>query len=521
ERLAKFYAEAKDWEKAFALYRDLDDLEKLADMIEEAGSTLLVSASITLEGMLNALPPSIVQEHPYLLSLQGSILANKGDVRQGVELLNQAEAALRSRNDTKNLCITLVRRSVAYKYLGNYPASLLDAEEALQFSKNTDELQNVHAEALRMIGAILHRMGQPRKAILSLEESLAIYKRLNEKINIAILYMDTGTVYRALGDYASAEKAYQKALEIWRAEENLSWRANLLNNLGVLYHMQGQYEKAVLTYHEGLACAQRSHYARVEALIQAGLGDIFAEIEEYDAAMQMYSEASKTGREIKDGFITNYLEIALANLALLRGDIQSADLLIDKTIVGVEPADSKFERGLLNLVRGRVALARKDASAAISALQEAETCFAEDGLELETNWSRIWLAAALLENKQIGDAAAKLHQALSKKIQAPHSLYVHLRRTGHQLSLLQRHPQVGQFLSAALRKAEQLDSVLSRARRQLRIHTNAAEMPAPHITIKALGKAEILVNGKPLPSSEWQKQSIRLFFYFFTLRAPV
>src|SRR5581483_2019633 len=82
ERLAKFYAEAKDWEKAFALYRDLDDLEKLADMIEEAGSTLLVSASITLEGMLNALPPSIVQEHHYLLSLQGSILANKGDVRQ-------------------------------------------------------------------------------------------------------------------------------------------------------------------------------------------------------------------------------------------------------------------------------------------------------------------------------------------------------------------------------------------------------------------------------------------------------
>ena len=521
ERLAKLYAETKDWEKAFALYRDLGDLEKLADMIEEAGSTLLVSASITLEGMLNALPPSIVQDHPYLISLQGGILTNKGDLRQGVELLNQAEAALRSRNETKRLSITLTRRSTAFRYLGDYSASLHDAEEAAELSANLDELQNVHAEALKMIGTILYRMGEPRKAISNLENSLAIFTRLKERSNIPIVLMDTGMVHRALGDYSAAEKAYQTALDIWRAEGNLSWQAHLLNNLGVLYHMKGQYEKAALAYHEGLVCAQRSRYARMEALIQASLGDLFAEIEEYDAAMQIYTEASKISREIKDGFITNYLEIALANLTLLRGDIQSAGLLIDKTLVAVEPGDSKFERGLLNLARGRAALARSDTSAAISALQEAETCFAEDGLELETNWSRIWLAAALLENKQAEEAAAKLHQVLSKKIQAPHSLYIHLRHVRNRLSPLQRHPQVGRLLSAALAKADQLNSVLSLARRQLRIHTNAVEIPSPHITIKALGKAEILVNGKPLSSSDWQKQSIRLFFYFFNLRAPV
>lgn len=521
ERLAKVYEETKDWEKAFAIYRDLGDQEKLADMIEEAGSTLLVSASITLEGMLNALTPSVVQAHPYLLSLQGGILMNKGDVRQAVELFNQAEAALRSRNDAKQLNITLIRRSIAFRYLSNYPDSLRDAEEVFQFSRNQDGLQDIYAEALRLIGSLLHRMGQPRKAVLSFEESLEIFRRLKKQRNAAIVLIDVGMTYRALGDYTSAEKAYQQSLDFWRAEEDLNWRSNLLNSLGVLYHMKGQYEKALLSFHEGLACAERSHYARIEALIQVGLGDLFAEIEEYNAALQMYGEASKISHEIKDGFINNYLEIAQANLALQRGDIQTAGLLIDKTLVAVEPAETKVERGRWNLVRGRVALARKDGAAAVSAFRKAETCFEDEGLELETNWSRIWLAAALLENKQKDEAVAKLSQAISKKIQAPHSLYIHLRRAQKWLSPLQLHPEIGRLLSAALTKANELDSIFSQARRKLRIHTKAVEIPSSHIAIKALGKAEILVNDHPLPSSDWQKQSIRLFFYFFTLHTPV
>ena len=100
-------------------------------------------------------------------------------------------------------------------------------------------------------------------------------------------------VYQAIGNYAEAGTAYEKALQIWRKEGNLSWQANLLNNLGVLRQFQGEYEKAALAFEEGLVCAQRSGYTRMEALIAIGLGDLSTELEDFGVAQLNYHHAEE------------------------------------------------------------------------------------------------------------------------------------------------------------------------------------------------------------------------------------
>jgi uncharacterized protein (DUF952 family) len=60
ERMVKTYEQAGEWEKAYYTCKQLHAPEALANVIEHAGTAMLQSALITLEGWVNALPPSIV-----------------------------------------------------------------------------------------------------------------------------------------------------------------------------------------------------------------------------------------------------------------------------------------------------------------------------------------------------------------------------------------------------------------------------------------------------------------------------
>ena len=130
--------------------------------------------------------------------------------------------------------------------------------EVIQLTEASDDLQMLYAEALRVKGLALYRMGQARQAVEVLEKSFELFVRMKHELSIPVLLMETGMAYQAIGNYEEAGTAYEKALQIWRKEGNLSWQANLLNNLGVLRHFQGEYEKAALAFEEGFVCAQRS-----------------------------------------------------------------------------------------------------------------------------------------------------------------------------------------------------------------------------------------------------------------------
>ena len=67
--------------------------------------------------------------------------------------------------------------------------------------------------------------------------------------------------------------------------ENSIWLPNVLNNLGVLQHLTGDYKAAISSYEKALQYAHRSGYARIEAFILTGIGDIYIELNAIDEAL--------------------------------------------------------------------------------------------------------------------------------------------------------------------------------------------------------------------------------------------
>lgn len=518
--LVNAYELRGEWERAYHICRQFDDPDLLAGLIERAGPTMLRRAVVTLTDWLNALPPALANSRPGLLSLRGGIGYLRGNYREALSLLDQAESIYRTRAETPGLVLTLVRRAMAHFNLSDYTASLRDAEEALSLTQTVPDLQLDHAEAQRLKGLALLRLGRTRQAVECLDRSLALYTNLNETDSIPILLLNCGMAYRALGNYEAAEKSYQQALGIWRKEGNLAWQANALNNLGFLYHnILGKYEKANLSFREGLTCANRCRYLQTEAAIAIGMGELYAELGEYDGARQSLEQADAIAQEIEDRFLLNYLSLAQAALSIMQGDMDRADRVLTEALTAIEAGGSQYELGLWSLQRGRLALARKDTRLAIENLSKAEQCFAEDGRELETVWGRVWLAAALSSAGKVTDAKEKFKSLLTGGGSIPHAIVASIRLARPWLGTLRADASLGKLALPFFQQADRLEARLPSLRRDLRRIPQAVTLSAPRLQIQSLGWTKVTIN---MRVAEWPTQSVReLFFFFLTAQKPL
>jgi len=475
-------------------------------------------ALLTLESWLNDLPPSFLRTHAELLSIRGTVAYMKGDLRKGLNLLNQSEKIFREANgNLHGLTMALVRRATAYRFLGDYAASLKDADEVIQLTEASDDLQLIYAEALRVKGLALYRMGRASQAVDVLEKSSELFIRMQYELSIPVLLMETGVVYQVIGNYTEAGIVYEKALQIWQKEGNLSWQANLLNNLGVLRQLQGEHEKAALAFEEGLLCAQRSGYTRMEALIAIGLGDLSTELEDFEVAQLNYRHAEEILNEKDDRFLLYYLVIAQVTLALLKNKVREAHQIIDNAAALIQSSDSLFEQGLLNYSLGRLSLMEGKSSQAIKQLEEAERCFLEDGRKMESAANCVWLAAAHYQAKNYETARQMARSILDGRGQVAHGILVAVHQARGWLNGLQRDTEVGRLIGDLLTRATRIASKMPATRRHLHRMAHVVQMPNPHIIIRAFGQVSIHVGGKLLTVSDWQSKSVRdLFFYFLT-----
>jgi len=442
----------------------------------------------------------------------------KGNLQEASQLLDMAVSIYRKDHNALGLTLALTRRANTLRLLGKYDDSLKDIEEALQLAETDISLQPLYAEALRIKGLNLYRLGQSRNAIEELDHSLSLYKELRETGSIPMLLVETAMVHAAVGNIELAKTSYQEALNIWRAEKNLYLQADTLNNLAFLYHQLGEYELASETYENGLIYARNSHNERAESLILTGLGDLYSEIEEFEAAAQAYEQAETIASGLPGFFISNYLVLARANLALLQSDSETASRILRSFRKQLKANPSTFERGLWALLEGRNHLLKHETKKAIALLQEGKDCFVQDGRESESQWCMVWLMGGYEQAGQRDKAKIEFTELLTMRNKPTHALLITLHQAFPWLQNLHNDPQIGRSLINVLEKSKRLGERIFSVRRTLRRHAQSIQLPAASLTIRAFGRAEVSVNGRTIAMSDWRTKSVRDLFFYFLFR---
>ena len=337
-RQAEVEIKKEDWEKAYSIYEELENFEKIIQLLEIAGSSLLSDGKlITLSTWLESLPISIIQTNPTIISLQGSVAVMRGNTNEGLELLNRAVIELSPQNNPRLYINSLLRRSITLRLTGDYQASISDAEKVIELSRNEPALSTAWAEALRAKGTALFQLGKLKETLDSFNQALNTYQNIDDTHNAAILLMEIGLAYKASGDFVSSEKSYQKAYIYWKKTENSTWLANLLNNLGELQHLTGDFVQASATLEEAIQHAKKSGYNRIEAYSLASLGDLYRDIEAFNESMDVYHQSERIARKIRDYFLLFYIDLAKSNLANLKGDYFQAKKMLKAAEQKIHP----------------------------------------------------------------------------------------------------------------------------------------------------------------------------------------
>ncbi len=516
-RLAEVYQTHHDWEKAYALYRQGGNTSLLVNLVEEAGTPLLVSERLlTLQTWLDDLPSSLIERRPRLLSLKGALLCSVGDGNVALDLLDQAITAFREEDDLPDLALAFVRRAAANRLVGDYSSSLQDAEEALRLCENRLNLEAVCAEAERFKGLNQYHLGKMKEAAASLEHSLKIYERIHEEASISRLHMELGLTFAASGNPTSAFNYYNLALASFRRENKFLSEANVLNNLGVMYHQHGDFEKAVHCFEEGVECARLGSSPRQEALLLVSLGDIYVDLDEFGSAAQTYSNAAEIVKKIRYQFLANYIKTVLARLARLEQRFKDAHLNLDEAKPLILAGGSDYESGLLHLEYGCLHLAEGKPALSIASLERALDLFQGGGMVVEASLTHVWMAAAFMASKHAKMAVSHI-KTLMETIQPETTempIIQAFRRAGTLLAGLQVDEEVGAVLAAWLERAAEAEAALPKLRKHLRRVVSTVPLQAPRLSIQAFGKAIVRVNGKPVTLSQWKTASVRELFFF-------
>ncbi len=516
-RIAHVYTDREEWARAYTLYNRIGDNSAIADLIEKAGTSLIRNAQYAiLAQWLDSLPIEILDSHPSLISHKGTVLLIQGQVEKSLEYLDRAEITQREKNDRSGLARTLDRRASAHRYRGNYQASIQDGMEALALSEGNNDLRSVRAGAFRTTGVSLYYQGQLEKAYDMLNQALALFHALKDDQNIALVHMELGVCCQFQGNTREAVNHNEQALVYWQGVRNSTRQSFVLNNLGSLHHLAGNYVEAAKLFEQALTLARSNGILRSEAYLLFNLGNLYADLEANDSARDAFQKTREACQRLDDHFLLLNVDLAESTLARREGKYSRSNAYLLSAKEMVEKSHSGFETSLWSLEAGSLALAENKLERALKYLSEAYKQLNEGGQKLEAASTELLLCRvyALRGDQQMAKASMEQALSLTGNLDSIQPLVVVGRSTKEELKTYVDDVIIGPAAVKLLARIENFERQIASLRRRLRPHAATVLLIPPKLSIYALGRSQVKLDGKPVTALSWinQKRARELFF---------
>ena len=205
-----------------------------------------------------------------------------------------------------------------------------DLQSAQKLYEQVLSINNMHFDALHLLGVLAEQVGQPRHAVA------LIYKAVQINPNIALAHNNLGLALQALGDFENSIKAFDKSIELQNKNfEALFNKANSLSELG-------RYGEALDFYNKSIE--QNSEFAPA----YNNRGNVHQELNNLDNALDDFHKATQIS--------SNYAQ-AYANMGNIQqelGEFEQARLNYDRAIaLSPDDAETNWNKSLLLLLMGK------------------------------------------------------------------------------------------------------------------------------------------------------------------------
>ncbi len=196
------------------------------------------------------------------------------------------------------------------------------------FARSVDAPKELRALAL-VHGAIFpFRRGENTLAAAWLQESLDLYRELEDEDGIARAIAELGGVAIAEQDLDRAAALYDEAVPLFRSQGQLSRLAASLGNLGTIAHMRGDLDTAVRYYTEAIEASRAAGDDDGTAVNLHNLGRSELATGRLEEGREALRESLAIGRRLGYREVIAYCVGGFAEAAMLEGDTARAAVLL-------------------------------------------------------------------------------------------------------------------------------------------------------------------------------------------------
>jgi tetratricopeptide (TPR) repeat protein len=284
------------------------------------------------------------------LNNTGLCLHYLGDFDEAENRFREALEVNRLRGDAEGQVINLSNLGLVDTSEGHYNRALeRHAAAAGLAAEHLDEPwaePQIHVARINQ-GVVLEKLGAYREALDLYREVLANEDRLDPRRR-ASLRVNTGVVYRNLGDPVSALADFREAIRVYEAAGDRGGLSNAWLNIGLVYHLNlAQPRAAEEAYRTALRLAEESGDRSEEIQDLFYLGRLLLEQKRLDEAGRAFSRSLDASR--KSGSAEGRWSAldGLGRIAAARGQDGRAVELLAQAMDEIEAVRGTLRRGSL------------------------------------------------------------------------------------------------------------------------------------------------------------------------------
>ena len=321
---ASIFFERGDKRAAVKYFLRASALEQAASCLETIGdAAFLDSHAQEMAGVLDALGPVVLRQHPRLLLLRARAALNAADQPLAQSLVDEV---LQTAMEGTLVATAHIVQAEVQRLADTYQAAIKSCREALELLPPDDRA--LRAYALRILAAALFDSEQLAEAFTRIEEAAALYEQLGDLSGLAYLENMKSCALSDLGRQDDAVSGYRRAISMWRDVGNGGREALSLANLGWEYYCAGRLDEALNVLTGALELGRRSFALFTMVTAHTNLGDVYRDRGDFASAFEHYAQSLSLSQGFarRDVLFTK-ASIGLAHIRL--GDLEAAARELD------------------------------------------------------------------------------------------------------------------------------------------------------------------------------------------------
>jgi diguanylate cyclase (GGDEF)-like protein len=221
---------------------------------------------------------------------------------------------------------------------GKLDSAVAHEQRALELQRALGDQDGI-ATALSNLGTIARDRGNFAQALDLHLQSLAIREHTDVRLELTL--RNLALIYRDLGDDAQTRRYFTRALAVADRHGDSGNYAATLGTYASYLADVGEFASALAAANESLALGRATGNRPSVAFSLLDSGRALLGLKRVDEATTRLHEAITLGRELDQHEIMARSLVALADAALISGDVRMAHKLLDETFASPQAAESK------------------------------------------------------------------------------------------------------------------------------------------------------------------------------------